>query len=366
MATTPVPPFAAPPDFPALSDRASGTYNSKAFAWAEAMQDTTGPNIHALAVTAKANADEAANQSTAAVATASQAVTDTEAIKTAAVSETTAIKDAAVSETAAIKDQARGYRDDAAISALAAQGSANFKGDWSSLVGALVMPATVRHAGKFWVLLNNVPNVATAEPGVSAAWAKTSAGAPLIAYDSRATLRVTSGATGDQALVGGLGLFAYQDASDEPDDDESCFATATGRWLLQAAHWDLVDAWQLPEVEERDAYDEDEPLRFASSFASSFAAKVITGSATCAITSVAATASTSFTGTVTGAAVGDRVIATPPAELGATAAETGRLGYHAFVSAANTVTVMLTNASAAAANTRPAIRTAWPITVIKS
>ena len=60
MATTPVPPFAAPPDFPVLSDRASGTYNSKAYAWAEAMQDTTGPNIHALAVTAKANADEAA------------------------------------------------------------------------------------------------------------------------------------------------------------------------------------------------------------------------------------------------------------------------------------------------------------------
>ena len=60
MATTPVPPFAAPPDFPALSDRASGTYNSKAFAWAEAMQSTTGPNIHALAVTVKDNADDAA------------------------------------------------------------------------------------------------------------------------------------------------------------------------------------------------------------------------------------------------------------------------------------------------------------------
>ena len=212
------------------------------------------------------------------------------------------------------------------------------------------------------MLLINVPNVAAAEPGVSSAWAETAAGAPLIAYDSRATLRATAGATGDQALVDGLGLFVYQDASDEPDDDESCFATATGRWLLQAAHWDVIDAWQLPEIEERDAYDEDEPLRFASSFAS----KCLTGSATCAITSVAATASVGFPGTVQGAAIGDRVIATPPAELGNSAAETGRLGYHAFVSAANTVTVMLTNASAAAANTNPAIRTAWPITVIKS
>ena len=184
-------------------------------------------------------------------------------------------------------------------------------------------------------------------------------------YDNRAALRSLSPANGDAEVVKGLGMFIWESGSTEPDDDESCFATATGRWLLQAAHWDLVDAWQLPEVEERDAYDEDEPLRFASSFAASFAAKVITGSATCAITSVATTASTSFTGTVTGAAVGDRVIATPPAALGATAAETGRLGYHAFVSAANTVTVMLTNASAAAATTNTAVQTAWPITVIK-
>ena len=180
-------------------------------------------------------------------------------------------------------------------------------------------------------------------------------------YASRATLRSQTPAAGEQAIVDGLGLFVFAPASTEPDDDESCFATATGCWLLQAAHWDLVDAWQLPEVEERDAYDEDEPLRFAASFA----AKVITGSATCAITSVANVASASFTGAVTGAAIGDRVIATPPAELGATSAETGRLSYHAWVSAADTVTVVLANASAAAANTNAAIRAAWPITVIK-
>ena len=331
------------PPFPALGDPA---FNQKAYDWGAALPGVSN-TVQAIGVTAHTNATVASEKAAAAAATAAQAVIDTNAIKTAAVSETTAIK-----------DQARGYRDDAAISALAAQGSANFKGEWSSLAGALAMPATVRHAGKFWALLNNVANVAAAEPGVSSAWAKTFAGAPLIAYDSRATLRATAGATGDQALVDGLGLFVYQDASDEPDDDESCFATATGCWLLQAASWDLVDAWQLPEVEERDAYDEDEPLRFAS--------KVLTGSATCALTSVANVSSAGFIGTVQGAAIGDRVIATPPAELGNSAAETGRLGYHAFVSAANTVTVMLTNASAATVNSNPAIRTAWPITVIKS
>ena len=189
---------------------------------------------------------------------------------------------------------------------------------------------------------------------------------PTYAYDSRATLRSLSASSDDMALVDGLGLFVFSSGSDEPDDDESCFATATGRWLLQAVHWDVVDAWQLPDDDVRDAFDEDEPARFESSFASSFASKVLTGSATCAIASVAATSSTSFTGTVTGAAVGDRVIATPPGALGATDAESGQLSYHSWVSAGNTVTIRLTNASAAIANTSAAIRAAWPITVIKS
>ena len=46
----------------------------------------------------------------------------------------------------------------------------NFKGVWSSLTGALAIPATVAHNGLIWVLLNGVGNVATAVPGVSAAW----------------------------------------------------------------------------------------------------------------------------------------------------------------------------------------------------
>jgi hypothetical protein len=189
-------------------------------------------------------------------------------------------------------------------------------------------------------------------------------------YENRATLRTLAANAGDLVLVDGLGLFIFAAGSDEPDDDESCFATATGRWLLQCPSWDLVDAWQLPEVEEHAAYDEDEVLRFASSFTSSFtssfASKVLSGTATCAITAVAASSSASFTGTVIGASVGDRVIATPPAALGSTAVFTGRLGYYAWVSAADTVTVMLTNSAAANTSTNAAIHAAWPITIIKS
>ena len=267
---------------------------------------------------------------------------------------------------AAQASAAKVLSDGAAAVAAAQAANSSFMGAWTTLSGALAKPATVFHLRAYWVLLEAVGDVAANEPGVSAAWSKTFAAPLLLAYSERGQLRSFGGATGDFVLVDGLGLFALDAVSDEPDDDESCFVCASGRWLLQAASWDLIDAWQLPEVEERDAYDEDEPLRFASSFEASFASKVLTGTAACAITSVATTASVGFPGTVTGAAVGDRVIATPPAALGATAAETGRLGYHAFVSAANTVTIMLTNASAAAANTNAAIRAAWPITVIKS
>ena len=262
----------------------------------------------------------------------------------------------------------------AAASAIAADSSAYDAAASSSASGASAVAAALSESAA-------AASAAAADASADAAAASTAsiAGGPvasvngmtgvvtlaLIAsyeYDNRAALRSLSPANGDAAVVKGLGMFIWESGSTEPDDDESCFATATGRWLLQAASWDLVDAWQLPEFEERDAYDEDEPLRFASSFAS----KVLTGTATCSITSVSTLASTSFTGTVTGAALGDRVIATPPAELGVNAGETGRLGYHAWVSAANTVTVMLTNASASSANTNAAIRTAWPITVIKS
>lgn len=183
-------------------------------------------------------------------------------------------------------------------------------------------------------------------------------GVSSVAYDNRDSLRSQSPVNGEMAVIDGLGLFVFATGSDEPDDDESCFATATGRWLLQAVHWDVVDTWQLPDDGERDAYDENEPLRFA--------AKILSGTATCAVTTVAATSSVAFTGTVAGAAPGARVLAQPPGALGATDAGSARLSFHAYVSATDTVTVRLTNASAAAATTNTAIQTAWPITVIKS
>lgn len=137
MAATPVPAFSAPPDFPALSDRASGTYNSKAYAWATAWQSTTGPNVYAMAESARLNALEAKAQTDTAVAAGTQAST-------------------------------------AAATALAAS---NFKGEWSFMAGALNKPACVKHNGRFWLLLNNLANVAASEPGPSSPdWTANDAG----------------------------------------------------------------------------------------------------------------------------------------------------------------------------------------------
>ena len=60
----------------------------------------------------------------------------------------------------------------AASSAAVALASSNFKGAWSSLSGALAVPASVFHANQYWLLLSNLADVTTATPGVSASWAQ--------------------------------------------------------------------------------------------------------------------------------------------------------------------------------------------------
>lgn len=53
---------------------------------------------------------------------------------------------------------------------------ASFKGAWSGLTGALNTPASVIHNGYFWLLLANLANVTTDQPGVTANWVKASIG----------------------------------------------------------------------------------------------------------------------------------------------------------------------------------------------
>lgn len=66
------------------------------------------------------------------------------------------------------------YKNEAEASASAAltsqnlaAASADFKGAWLGLTGALNKPATVSHNGSFWALLNNLANVASSEPSLT-------------------------------------------------------------------------------------------------------------------------------------------------------------------------------------------------------
>jgi len=85
-----------------------------------------------------------------------------------------------------------------------------------------------------------------------------------VAYDNRETLRTTVSQVDDATLVEGLGLFMWTDSTVEPDDDETCFTTPTGQWLLQAPAWDLINAWNLHETSFTEDWREDEATRFAA------------------------------------------------------------------------------------------------------
>ena len=59
-----------------------------------------------------------------------------------------------------------------------ALGATAFKGPWSTLTGALNVPATVFHLGQYWILQQNLPNVAAVQPGTDLTkWAPLVAGA---------------------------------------------------------------------------------------------------------------------------------------------------------------------------------------------
>lgn len=132
-------------DLPDTPDKAvKGTFNARVVALFDTLKNISIAEWRAMMANAYANAVEAYNQ---AMTAASWATTASGYATNAASSASTAATSTAI-----------------------ALGAANFKGLWPSLSGALARPACVKHAGHFWLLLNNLANVATSEPGVSADW----------------------------------------------------------------------------------------------------------------------------------------------------------------------------------------------------
>ena len=170
-------------------------------------------------------------------------------------------------------------------------------------------------------------------------------------YANRGDLRSIDGPADTMALVEGLGLFVWVSGSDQPDDDETAFASASGVWLLEAASWDAAYAYWLPDVDE---------LR------TDVDGLIILGTATCSLTSVSTVQGAEFTASISGAQVGDPVIVNPPGPL--ETSTTGRLTHHAWVSSADTVTIRIVNPSASSGILNAAVTGAsnpWRVAVIR-
>lgn len=70
--------------------------------------------------------------------------------------------------------------------------SANFKGEWASLTGALTVPSTVYHSGTYWQLLDDIADVTASEPTtINTDWALSAQSAGRVVVQSPLTLAVT-------------------------------------------------------------------------------------------------------------------------------------------------------------------------------
>lgn len=165
------------------------------------------------------------------------------------------------------------------------------------------------------------------------------AGIDKIAYSDRASLRTLEG---EYALVDALGLFEFEEGSVLADDDESCFATATGRWILRCPSFDLIEAWNLPQR-------------------SMLPARFVFGRAFCPFTSVLATTTVSFSALIGQAEPTDSILITPPGIV-----SSGALTFYAYCVDAGTVRVAITNPTGAPVVIDPAAQGYWQVLVIKA
>lgn len=118
-------------------------------------------------------------------------------------------------------------------------------------------------------------------------------------YDSRDSLRTLIVANNKLAAIDGLGMFYYSSTSTETDDDETCFATATGRWLMIGMHPDYIDAHTLKQNSTTTVL----PVFIRHPFTSTIA-------------TISANSESSMTFSVPGAKLGANVVITLPASLG--------------------------------------------------
>lgn len=90
---------------------------------------------------------------------------------------------------------------------------ANFKGNYSALTGALNVPSSVYHSGKYWQLLNNMADVTSESPSVGATnWALATQTAGRVVLTPPITLTV-----GGDYFIAAAGDVTLPDPTTIPD-----------------------------------------------------------------------------------------------------------------------------------------------------
>lgn len=343
MAIQPVPAAPAALPFPGLNEKAAGTYNAAAFAWGNQMPayadgiKALGDNAFNNATEAKGSADMALDKAGVALAARDQAVAAAHsALNSPGTMATSSTSMALTAGTRSIvldqvdKHFAKGqYLIVAATANPTVQAGATLL-DFDAGTGAMTLSLDEPSGS-----------------GTYAAWTVSVGARPTamtrIPYASRGELRSTSYYSGGAVLVEALGLFIHVVGSTEVDDDESCFATSTGRWLLEAVNYELMDAWMQ------------------ASGASGDNAAVLYARGLCPIATVASGASASFNVQVPGASVGDRVLV----NYGHARPPTGGATIMGYVSVNNLVTITISTMSASSGGGAAQLDGLYSVTVFK-
>lgn len=156
-------------------------------------------------------------------------------------------------------------------------------------------------------------------------------------------------------LIQSLGMFRYYPGSLELDDDNTCFATSSGRWILELPHGDYINSIYSYDTEyHKDRLKELETLKESISTIQS---KFLFGKVNSTITIIDPLSQKFITTTIAGASIGDNVFVTPDTDLDS------RISLYARVSAQNIIKISINNSSNTSATLIPGT---WGISVIKS
>lgn len=112
--------------------------------------------------------------------------------------------------------------------------SANNKGEWSALVGALNVPASVTHNGSVWILDTDLADVTASEPGVSGDWTETGASGATDAEKANITLNAFNIAVNGGLTVGNMVDGVVDTFTDATGTDVAVIQASkeTGKYVL--------------------------------------------------------------------------------------------------------------------------------------